>query len=116
VLDREGQYEEAMKACLAAKALQRPRAEKTPNGQKQLLNSFKVMEARLSAPMLRGWLENAPALSPARPMACSRAMRAPAQPCWNKYWTGIRTSFRRRKPPLSYGCLLAFAAEFAAGG
>jgi tetratricopeptide (TPR) repeat protein len=69
ILDRQEKYDDAMTAFLQAKTLQRPQADRTPDAQKIIQASFKVMESNISAGQFQRWFENSPALSPARRIA-----------------------------------------------
>jgi tetratricopeptide (TPR) repeat protein len=69
VLDRQEQYDDAMAAFLNAKSILRPQAAPYLAELKVLRDRLKVMEANVSAEMLQRWLEDGPALVPARRLA-----------------------------------------------
>jgi hypothetical protein len=68
-LDRQKKYDDAMTAFLQAKALMRPQADNYLAELKIFRDRLKVMEANVTAEMLKRWFDNGPALSPPRRLA-----------------------------------------------
>jgi tetratricopeptide (TPR) repeat protein len=69
VLDREEKYDEAMAAFLEAKSLLCPKPDPHPAKIEALNAAMKSIESQISAEMVRRWVENGPALAPARRVA-----------------------------------------------
>jgi tetratricopeptide (TPR) repeat protein len=68
-LDRQKKYDDAMVAFLEAKALMRPQADNYLAELKVFRDRLKVMEANVSAEMLKRWYDNGAVLSPPRRLA-----------------------------------------------
>src|SRR5271154_4788872 len=64
ILDRQGRYDEAMSAFLAAKALLRPDAAPFATALQTIRARLKVMEADISAEMLQRWFDFGRTLQP----------------------------------------------------
>jgi tetratricopeptide (TPR) repeat protein len=68
-LDRQNKFDDAMVAFLQAKALMRPQAPKYLDELKMSRTRLKVMEANVSAEILKRWFDNSLELTPARRLA-----------------------------------------------
>ena len=68
-LDRQEKYDDAMTAFLEAKVLLCPKPDPHPAVMEAISAHLKSTESQISAAMLRRWVENGPALSPARRLA-----------------------------------------------
>jgi tetratricopeptide (TPR) repeat protein len=64
ILDRQGSYDEAMKAFVTAKSLMRPPAGRNQDGQKSIHAGIKEMESKITVALLRHWHENGASLTP----------------------------------------------------
>ncbi len=69
ILDRQGRYDEAMTALLAAKGRLQPQAPKHRAELKILRSRLQVMQTNVSAEMFQRWSANAPNLAPVRRLA-----------------------------------------------
>jgi tetratricopeptide (TPR) repeat protein len=94
LLDRQGGYDEAMKAFLEAKTLLSPNAGPHLAELKIVRARLERLKAGLSADKLQCWLDCAPELSAAPAWPCWAATPAPEPPCWSRFWTRTRTLFR----------------------
>jgi len=69
ILDRQGKYDEAMAAFVAAKSFFRPQAARPLAELKMVRTRLKVMESNVSSGMFQRWSDDGPALAPARRLA-----------------------------------------------